>query len=77
MKNSRSSRRPLPWPSPVVGLLIATTPTLASFGVWYLVEPMGRFELAASIAIGVFVSLLIWGLFQIEKDKRRHMQEDV
>jgi hypothetical protein len=44
---------------------------LISVAIWYSIESMGRFELAASIALGLFVSLLIWNLYQVRKARVR------
>lgn len=73
MTRDTPSRPPLPQPSPIMWLLTLTLPTIVSVVIWYMIEPMGRIELAVSIAIGVLVSLLIWGALsgeQRQADKR-------
>jgi hypothetical protein len=71
-----SPRQPLPTPSPLSGFLLAVLPTIISVAIWYRIEPMGRVELAASIALGVFVSLLGWGLYQVRRDSQKRVPDE-
>lgn len=72
----RPPRQALPKPTPIEWMLLAIPPVIVSVVIWYSIEPMGRLELAASIALGVFVSTLGWGLYQVRKDKQNRVSKD-